>query len=353
MIGVIIVMSFLPLSFGNDGASLDTNAAILLLHGRNPYTDSNILDAVRRFAIQPNWTTPLRVGHFANRLDYPSMADFRALFTHVQPNGQIPELESSVSYPALAFLTLLPFAFAKYYNIMPFFLFCYVLLVIVAWKKARPELRPWIILLGMANVPMWNLITGLNVDLLYILLISTAWLLRDQRWLSTLMLGLAIASKQTAWLFVPFYFIMVWQERSYKEAFARLVIAISIGLIINLPFIIWNASAWLHGILAPVADPMFPLGIGIISLSTTHLLPYFPNWIYGVLEAGTLASGFIWYWRHCKRYPQAAMLLAILPLFFAWRSLPSYFCCVPYTCFIILATLNNQYHHSPPSDAQN
>src|SRR6266851_4207764 len=34
----------------------------------------------------------------------------------------------------------------------------------------------------------------------------------------------------------------------------------------------------------------------------------------------------------------SAMLLAVLPLFFAWRSLPSYFYCAAFPLFILLAT---------------
>jgi hypothetical protein len=43
------------------------------------------------------------------------------------------------------------------------------------------------------------------------------------------------------------------------------------------------------------------------------------------------------YWRVCRKYPEAAMLLGVLPLFLAWRSLPSYFYCVAYPLFILLA----------------
>jgi uncharacterized protein (DUF608 family) len=73
-LGFTVVESFMPPLFTNDGTSLDTNAAILLLQGHNPYTDSNMPELLRRFYILPAWTTPLRQGQFANRLDYPSDA---------------------------------------------------------------------------------------------------------------------------------------------------------------------------------------------------------------------------------------------------------------------------------------
>lgn len=335
--GRTLLMCFLPPQFSNDGTSLDTNAAMLLLQGRNPYTDSNMLDMARNFPIQPNWTTPLRQGQFAGRLDYPTMVEFQTVLDTDLKAGQAIEFESKVSYPALSFLTLVPFALFKDYNVLPFYLLSYLLLVAIAWKVARTALRSWILLFSMANVSMWSSVVGGNLDIFYALLIVLVWLFRDHKWRSALFLGLALASKQIAWFFIPFYIIMVWRHYSLKEVLYRLLIAGSIGLAINLPFILWNPQAWLAGILAPVADPMFPMGIGLISLSTSHLLPYFPIWVYTALEGCAMLCAVAVYWRLCRTRPEAAMLLAIVPLFFAWRSLPSYFSCAAFPLFVLMA----------------
>jgi uncharacterized membrane protein len=337
--GQSIVMSFfMPPRYTNDGTSLDTNAAVLLLQGRNPYADSNILNVVREFSIQPDWTTPLREGQFANRLDYPSPAELGSAMATDQKTGHAPEFESKVSYPALSFLTLVPFIWLNIFNVLALYLFCYIALVAIAWKVVRPELRPWVLLLALANVPMWTSVVGGNLDLLYILPIVLTWLLRERRWWSALFLGLALASKQQAWLFVPFYALMVWRQDNFMEVVRRLLIAGGVALAINLPFILWNPQAWFSGVMAPVVDPMFPSGVGIIGLSSTPLLPFFPPWVYEVLECMAMLVALAWYWRLCKERPEAAMLLAVLPLFFAWRSLPSYFYCAAFPLFILLAT---------------
>jgi hypothetical protein len=335
--GRALVMCFLPPQFSNDGTSLDTNAAVLLLEGRNPYTDSNMLDLARHFPIQPNWTTPLEKGQFANRLDYPTLVEFQTVLDTDLKAGTAPEFESKVSYPALSFLTLIPFALFNDYNVLPFYLLSYLLLVAIAWKAVRPEMRLWVLLLAMANVSMWSSTTGGNLDIFYTLLIVMVWLLRDRRWYSAIFLGLALASKQLAWFFIPFYLIMVLRQYGLKECFYRLAIAGSIGLAFNLPFIVWNPNAWVAGILAPVADPMFPMGVGIINFSVTHLIPFFPKWVYSALEGGAMIASLVWYWRICKKFPEAAMLLAVLPLFFAWRSLASYFYCAAFPLFIVMA----------------
>jgi hypothetical protein len=343
-LGRTVVMCFLPPQLANDGTSLDTNAAVLLLQGRNPYADSNILDVARRFPIQPSWTTPLRRGQFAHLIDYPTPSDFQTVLdTDLKStSNDAPEFESKVSYPALSFLTLVPFVLVKDYNVLPFYFLSYLLLVLIAWKVACPELRPWILLLSMANVPMWTSTTGANLDIFCMLLIVLAWLQQQHRWRSAIFLGLAIASKQIAWFLVPFYIIMLWQHYGLKDVLYRLVVAGSIGLAINLPFILWDAHAWLSGILAPISDPMFPLGIGLVNLSVTHLLPFFPNWVYLSLEAGTMLLALFWFWRLCPHRPEAAMLLAVVPLFFAWRSLPSYFYCAAFPLFILMAAKTRQ-----------
>ncbi len=337
LFGYIIGMCFLPPLLANDGTSLDTNAAITLTQGHNPYTDSSIIEVAKRFSIQANWTTPLRAGQFANQLDYPTISRLNAVFEADLKAGQAPEFESKVSYPALSFLILVPFALLKDYNVLPFFLLSYLLLVAIAWKVARPELRPWVLLLALANIPMWSSVYGSNLDIFIILLVVLAWLLRDARWFSALIFGLALAGKQTSWFLVPFYLILIGRQYGWKEALGRMSIAGVVALLINLPFMLWNFHAWLAGVMAPVADPMFPTGVGIITLSTAHLLPYFPTWLYTCLEAGAMLVMFRWYWSLCRKRPQAALLLAMLPLFLAWRSLPSYFSCIAYPIFIFLA----------------
>ncbi len=333
----IALSFFLPPQYSNDGTSLDTNAAMLLVQGHNPYTDSNIITIMRQFSIEPYWTTPLRVGQFANRLKYPSTSEFRSVLDTDLKAGRAPEFESKVSYPALSFLTLVPFISLNIFNVLAFYLLCYIVLVAIAWKVARPELRPWVLLLSLANVSMWTSVTGGNLDVFSILLVVLAWLLRERGWWSALFLGLALASKQLAWFFVPFYAIMVWRQYNFMEATRRTTIAGGVALAINIPFILWNPHAWLAGVMAPMSDPMFPMGVGLISLSTTPLLPFFSPLVYDVLELGAMLIVLAYFWRLCKERPEAAMVLAVIPLFFAWRSLSSYFYCAAFPLFILMA----------------
>src|SRR5712692_3985963 len=331
----VVMDFFITPIYRNDGTSLDMNAAILLVQGRDPYADSNILEVVQRFSILPIWTTPLREGQFASSDSYPTPDQLGSVLAQDLKTGKAPEFESKVSYPAFSFLSLVPFVLIKTNNALPLYLICYFLIVFIGWKKLRPEMRPWLILLSLANVSMLTSVLNGNADMLYILLILLAWLLRDARWWSVICLGLAFATKQLAWFFIPFYAILIWRHAGLKEATGRLSMAGIVALAINLPFILWNPHAWLAGVLAPVADPMYPMGVGLVALSSTPALPLLPGVVYAALEALAMLFCIAWYWRICKSRPEAAMLLAVLPLFFAFRSLPSYFYCAALPLFIL------------------
>jgi hypothetical protein len=341
---------FAPPLYSNDGTSLDTNAAILLLEGHDPYADSNIASIVRRFPILPIWTTPLRVGQFANRLNYPSPVELRTVLDTDLKSGQSPEFEARVSYPSLSFLTLVPFVWLGISNVLPFYLLCYLVLVALGWSVARKELRPWIIVLALANVSMWSSVLGGNLDVLTIVFLVLAWLWRERGWRSAVVLGLAVACKQPAWFFVLFYAILILRTYGLRELTRRLMLAGGIALLLNLPFILWDPQAFFAGIMAPISDPMFPMGVGIVGLvGSPFLHSYMSTTVYSVLEYAVFYPlCLLWYWRLCKSHPEAAMLLAVLPLFFAWRSLPSYFACAAFPMLILIASRGNTSKGSQP-----
>ncbi|HVU68261.1 MAG TPA: hypothetical protein VHD63_14065 [Ktedonobacteraceae bacterium] len=341
---------FAPPQYTNDGTSLDTNAAMELLQGHNPYADADIVKIARLFKIDPTWTTPLRVGQFANRLNYPTADELRTVLDTDNKSGSSIEFEARVSYPSLSFLTLVPFIWLGLYNVLPLYLLSYLALVMLGWRVVRREMRPWVVVFALANISMWSSVVGGNLDVIMILFIVMSWLWRDRRWVSALCLGLAIACKQPAWFFVPFYAVLILRTRGWREAISRLSVAGAVMLALNLPFFLWDPQAWLAGVMAPISDPMFPMGVGIVGLVGSPLIHnYMASLVYSVLEYLVFYPlCLVWYWRLCKTHPEAAMLLAVLPLFFAWRSLPSYFACAAFPMFILLASRGNSSRGSQP-----
>ncbi|HEU5367005.1 MAG TPA: hypothetical protein VFU69_01010, partial [Ktedonobacterales bacterium] len=143
--GVIVFECFQAPIYYNDGALLDHNAALLLLHGQNPYTQSDIISAIRDFHQSAVYTTPLQQGKLADQQDYPSNEQLQALLAQ-EPLGhsnQALEFESHVSYPALSFLVLIPLVWAGAPTVISFYLLCLVLLAIVGLHSVRHDLRWW------------------------------------------------------------------------------------------------------------------------------------------------------------------------------------------------------------------
>lgn len=317
--------------YSNDGTTLDQYAAQQLVEGHNPYVTTDIISAIDLYGQKPYYVTPLHRGAFASQplTQAPSQAQLKAVFKADeqyagQPN-KIVEFESHVSYPALSFLTLVPLVWLGLPNMAPFFMLCYLGLGTLLIVSAPVELRLWVGLLALGDAPFLNAAAIGDLDVLYMLLIFMAWLWRERPVASTITLGLAIAAKQLAWFYLPFYAILIWRERGWRAAVTRLAGAGAIFLAINGPFIVVNPRAWLSGVLAPQVDPMFPLGNGLVRLSLSGLFPLAPAWVYTGLELLAMLACIAWYWRYGKDKPELGFALATLPLFFAWRSLTTYF----------------------------
>jgi hypothetical protein len=328
-LGSIAVAGFSPPYYPNDGTTLDHFAAQELLKGHNPYVTTDVVGAIHEFQQDPARTTPLARGAFAALPagQYPSQDLIRAVFAR-QPIGQpekIVEFETHVSYPALSFAPLVPFVWAGASSVTPFYGLCLLLLIVALVIGAPSEARPWIALLALASAPLLDATVAGSLDVQWILLMFVAWRWSGRSILSTVALGLAIASKQLAWFFLPYYAIYIWRRYDVRAAVARLGGAAAIFLAVNAPFFLNAPRAWLAGVLAPQVAPMFPSGTGLIRLSLAGLIPVMPQAVYAALEVVALAVSLVWYWRNGKDNPEMAFILAVLPLFFAWRSLTTYF----------------------------
>lgn len=337
-LGAMVVASAQAPVYPNDGATLDHYAAQQLLAGHNPYVTTNIVAAVTSLHQPAQYTTPLHTGPFAKRAltDYPSAAERAATFEATRATGA-SAFEGKLSYPAFAFLPLVPFVWAGFPNATPLTLL-YTLGIAALLLSTTPKpLRPWVALLVLADVPLLNAALIADPDILYILPLFAAWRWREHGTLATLLLGLALATKQLAWFSAPFLLILVWRERGWRAASWLLAGAAGVFAVINGPFFLNNPHAWLAGVLAPQFDPMFPLGNGLIRLSLSGL-PLAPAYVYTVLEALTLTGALVWYWRNCLRAPAIGYALAVAPLFVAWRSLTTYFYFVAAPAFALRLT---------------
>ena len=312
----------------NDATALSQQAVENLLKGQNPYTHANIIEALSKYKGAYDRVTPLRVGTLSNVFPYPQNNQLEQLWNKaIQNPSQVPsEFESRVCYPAASFLLPAPFIFLGITDIrIVYAIFVLAGLAYTVWvipKKRR------LLFIGavLISLELWNSIAGGEVGSLCFPLLLIAWLaLNRNLWLSAIFMGLAVATKQTAWFFVPFYLVLLLRTQGVKKLLMVLSVITGIFIITNLPFVVADPKLWLASITSPMTDPMFPIGGGLIVLVNSGILHIQSSLPFTILEGIVFIFGILWYFRYCRRYPQTGPILAIIPLFFAWRSLWSYF----------------------------
>jgi Glycosyltransferase family 87 len=323
--------------YHNDAIALNECAARLVLRGRDPYASLNIFDCYAELGIGADRTTPLRRGQFADVAVYPTDAQLDAAWAVRQREGENVEFVTRPSYPALSFLLITPFV-ALGWDTNRLYVLCLLAAMALVVLRTPTSLRPFMLtaVLGAASLAAFT-VTG-SADLLYVLPLAAAWLWRERRW-SAVAYGVAAATKQLAWFFAPFYLIAVVTMHGWREGLRRSMISAGVFLAVNLPFIVWHPADWLEGIMTPISEPMFARGAGIIFLGTNGGLPLFPASVYLALEAMCAVVCLAVAWRTRRTSPELGVVLALIPLFFAWRSLFSYFFLVPLFAAVAVARM--------------
>ena len=323
----------------NDGTALSQQAAENLLNGKEPYTNANIVTAFNEFNIAYDRLTPLQVGQFAKDFPYPSMDELQDTWdaAMLYPSQPPPEIESRLCYPAGTFLLITPFIAAGVRDIrVVYTIFIIAALIYTIWRI--PSKRR-IIFIGVAliSLELWNTLACGETGILIFPLLLIAWItLGKNNWVSGIFMGLAVATKQTAWFFFPFYLILLWRTSGWKDRAIWVGLIAAVFIAMNGYFIAKAPGVWLNSIMAPMTEPMFPLGVGAISLITSGLVDFRMAMPFAITEVAVLIGAMIWYWFKCKKYPDIGPVLAIIPMFFAWRSLWTYFY---YIAIIVLARM--------------
>jgi len=317
--------------YHNDAIALNECAARLFLQGHDPYAELDIFQCYDALQIGADRTTPLQRGEFAGVTVYPTDDQLDRVWALRRTDGANVEFVTKPSYPALSFLLLVPFV-ALGLDTNYLYLACLLAAMALITWRAPGTLRPFVLtgLFGASCLVAFTV--GGSADLLYALPIVAAWIWRE-RLAGAIAFGLAVSIKQIAWFIAPFYLIAVVATSGWRAALRQTAIAGAIFLVTNLPFIAWHPSAWLAGVLTPVVEPMFPRGSGVVFLGTNGGLPLLPASAYLAMEGVAMLACLLVAWRTRRTSPEIGIALALIPLYFAWRSLFSYFFLIPLFAF--------------------
>jgi uncharacterized membrane protein len=298
--------------YGTDEIAFDQYAAQLALHGINPYLHS-MAAAFPLFHVSPNGYTFLLNGQPLTKLSYPALAF----------EEYLPLLAVGITTQAAVWTEVAAWALGA------------VVLYVVLPRKLAPL---------AAVVVSLDVFTGYAVggvtDFLFMpLLIGAAagwdrfaWTRGPAAWRGPVLMGLAMAVKQTPWLIVPFVVGGIVLESRRLRGWAQgirdgvryLGITAVAFLVPNLPYLLNAPRGWLSGVLTPVTAQTVPAGQGLVSLSMSlpvgggSLSDY--NSAAIVVLVGLLACYLVTY----PALKPAAFLFPSIVLFFATRSFGSY-----------------------------
>ncbi|HEY6957378.1 MAG TPA: hypothetical protein VI814_00975, partial [Candidatus Limnocylindria bacterium] len=309
--------------YHNDAIALNDCAARLVLAGKDPYASLDIFQCYDAFAIGPDRTTPLQRGLFANVAVYPTDDQLDQAWALREQQGGNVEFVTRPSYPALSFLALLPIV-ALRLDTNYLYVACLLAAMAIIFLRAPAGLRPFVLtgLLGASCLMAFTV--GGSADLLYALPLVVAWIWRE-RVGGAIALGVSASVKQIAWFVAPFWLVAVYARSGARAAARQAAVAGAVFVATNLPFALWHPADWLAGVLTPVVEPMFPRGAGVVFLGTNGGFMLLPSTAYLAMEAIAMLACLVIAWRTRRSSPEMGIALALIPLYFAWRSLFSYF----------------------------
>jgi uncharacterized membrane protein len=303
---------YLAPDYGTDEIAFDQYAAQLALHGLDPYLHS--------------------------------MAAAFPLF-HVSPNGYTFRLNgqpvTSLSYPALAFEAYLPLLaagvtsqLATWVNVGAWALGAVILFLVLPRRLA-----PFAAVIASLDIYIGYVAGGVTDALFVPLLVGAAagWDRFPSRrgwaaWRGPVLLGLAMAVKQTPWLVAPFLIAGVVREARRENSWSGSLrcglryagIALGAFAVPNLPYLIWAPGAWLRGVLTPLSSQVVPAGQGLVSISLSLAVGGGSLRDYSVAAVLVLLAALACFVAAYPILKPTAFLLPSIVLFFASRSFGSY-----------------------------
>lgn len=286
--------------YSNDALAYDHYSAELLLQKRDPYA-ADMRPALTQFAVPAKDRTVTGQG----------------------------TLVTEQSYPALAFLVYVPFVAAHLANMLWVNLALLFAALLLAYAFVPPESRLAVGLIVLVVPEFLYFVMGGGTDIVWVLpMIAVAALWESSPEWAALWLGVACALKQDAWFVVPFALVHWWRTtdaRSNLRRYSRTIgILVATFAVPNIPFALWNAAAWIGGILAPLTAHPLPLGVGIVQLMASRLLPASRGMMI-VLWASSFLVCLYAYVRYPRKSAWLPFVAPAIVLFFAPRSLVIYF----------------------------
>ena len=299
--------------YGTDEIAFDQYAAQLALHGINPYLHS-MAAAFPLFHVSPNGYTFQLNGHPVASLSYPALS-FEAY---------LPVLALGATAQAAVWVDVAAWAAGA----------------VVLFAVLPRRLAPLVAVVASMDVFIGYAVGGVTDFLFVPLLVGAAvrWDTFGTRrgpaaWRGPVLLGLAMAVKQTPWLAAPFVLAGIVAEArgrgrgwagAARDGLRYAGLALAAFCVPNLPYLVQAPGAWLRGILIPFSSHAVPAGQGLVSLSLSIAVGGGSLRAFSTAALVVFAAVLACYLAAYPVLKPTAFLLPSLALFFATRSFGSY-----------------------------
>lgn len=188
-------------------------------------------------------------------------------------NTTNPALFTNVHPPLLLVISALQYKlFARIFgwsDIRVVYLLAYVSLILLAFLKFDFTQRfLQFLVFGLMNPIFVTFLAQGTNDVVVLALILWMFFAAEHKKfiLAGGLMGLAIATKQTAWIAAPFFLYWIWKTRPFKQFLYFVVAAVSVSLLLYVPFALRDTTALLNSLVFYVSSAHPIEGFGVSAL---------------------------------------------------------------------------------------
>ena len=317
--------------YGTDEAAFQQAAAVLLLHGHDPY-GANLIGALSQYRVPVQYATSLLNGGTVSTFEYPSMPILvGALGVLITGGTQAVPVSDVV---VLMITTVALFFMLPTHRRPLAIIACVGLPILFGFAASGVSMIVCMALLSAAAY-RWSSVG------------VTGSLTRTNR-MQAVALGLAIATQQLAWFIAPFLLVGIFllrretlSNRGAAGLLARYAAwAAAAFLTVNAPFMIWSFGSWFDSIAAPITQHAIPYGQGLIDLTLFFHLGGGTLQAYQLCAALLYGALLVLYVLNFRRLARACFALPLIPFFYASRSLAEYFMTLVAVLMISIVTVS-------------
>ncbi len=306
---IAISKVYVTSNYEEDEIAIQKYAAILFLHGKDPYIKANMIGLYEHYRI-PLFETPLLTG------------------------GNVYFL----LYPGLAVLLVIPaviFKFSVDYIIV-FFNFLSILLLIYYYKKNDMKMKsPLIIVVIMVSAFYIGFAVAGVSSIIWVFFLAAAYVFRKKPYLAGMFYGLSLGYKQDAVIIIPFLIYFLYREYGKGNVIRFLSITILSFLAVNLPFIVMNPYAWLISVISIGNQNIIGVSTGPSILAFAGFVNIPPSYFTALLAVIAIFLLYV-YIKYYDAFRYAFFAFPVLIMLVNYRLMISYMMYWPYLVILSL-----------------